>query len=125
MSDVLVAVAEGETTFDTDQLTAAVLRQWPTAEVADVDGPELAHLAQFMTRQITIEDNGQRAIIEFNTGDRGIGIEGDAQPTAEFLAILTASMPIPDGVIAVMNWSDDVVMLRQAMTIDDLYALRG
>lgn len=96
MSDVLVAVAEGETTFDTDQLTAAVLRRWPTAEVADVDGPELAHLAQFMTRQITIEDNGQRAIIEFNTGDRGIGIEGDARPTAEFLELLTASRPIPE-----------------------------
>jgi hypothetical protein len=125
MSDFLVAVAAGETQFDPDRLTAAVLHRWPRAEVADVNGPELAHLAEFMTRQITIEDAQQRAIIEFNTGGRGIGIEGDDGPAAEFIALLTQNMPIPEDTIALMNWADGIVMLDPNMTADQVRALRG
>lgn len=42
----------------------------------------------------------------------------------EFIALLTQNMPIPEDAIALMNWAEGVIMLRQNMTPDDVRALR-
>lgn len=124
MADLLVAVAEGEARFDPDRLVAAALRRWSSADAAAVDGPELADLAQLMTTQLTIRDGQQVVIVEFHTGNKAIDAEGDDDLAADFLALLTQSMPIPENEIVVMNWADDIAALRQNMTPDEVRALR-
>lgn len=117
-------MAEGGARFDPGALATAVVHQWPTAEVAHTDSPELADLAEFMTTQITIEVAQQRVIVELHTGGRSVDIEGDDGLAAEFLALLTQSTPIPKGQIVAMNWAADIATLRQNMTAVELLALR-
>jgi hypothetical protein len=125
MADLLIAVAEGQARFEPDQVAAAILRRWPSADVVTVDGPELADLAQLMSMQVTISEGQQAATVEFQTSAKAIDVEGDDDLAAEFLALLTRSMPIPEDIIVVMNWADDIVTLRPNMTPDDVHALRA
>lgn len=124
MADLLVAVAEGQARFDPDQVAAAILRQWPSADVVAIDGPELADLAQLMSTQVTISDGELRATVEFHTSAKAIDIEGDDDLAAEFLALLTHTVPIPGDTIVVMNWADDIVALRPNMNSDEVRSLR-
>jgi hypothetical protein len=125
MADLLIAVAEGQAWFDPDEVAAAIVRQWPSAEVVTVDGPELTDLARLMSAQVTISDGQKVATVEFHTGATAIDVEGDDDLAAEFLALLTRTVPVPDNTIVVMNWADDIVTLRPNMTSDDVRALRA
>lgn len=124
MADLLIAVAEGQARFEPDQIAAAILRQWPSADIVTVDGPELADLAQLMSMQATISDGQQVATVEFHTSAKAIDVEGDDDLAAEILALVTRSMSIPEDNIVVMNWAEDIVALRPNMTPDDVRALR-
>lgn len=124
MADLLVAVAEGQARFDPDQVAAAIVRRWPSADVVAVDGPELADLAELMTTQVTIHEGQRVATVEFHRSHKAIDAEGDDDLAAEFLALLTHSMPIPEDTIVVMNWATDIVSLRPNMTPDEVRALR-
>lgn len=125
MADLLIAVAEGQARFDPDEVAAAIMRQWPSADVVAVDGPELADLAQLMSTQVTISAGQRAATVEFHTSAKAIDVEGDDGLAAEFLALLTRTVPIPGDTIVVMNWADDIVALRPNMTSDDVRALRA
>lgn len=125
MADLLVAVAEGQARLEPVQVAAAILRQWPSADVVAVDGPELTDLAQLVSTQVTISDGQQRATVEFHTSAKAIDIEGDDDLAAEFLALLTRTVPIPEDTIVVMKWADDIVALRPNMTPGVVRALRG
>lgn len=124
MSDLLVAVTPGEHRFDPDQIAAAAARQWPSVEDVDITGPELVDLARLLSKQLTIND-GQRTIVAgFHADNRGIGIEGDDELEAEFLAFLTQNTELPGEEIVVVQWADDIVTLRPSMTLEDVQALR-
>lgn len=125
MADLLVAVAEGQARLDPDQIAAAILRQWPSVDVVAVDGRELADLAQLVSTQVTISDGQQRATVEFHTSAKAIDIEGDDDLAAELLALLTRTVPIPEGTIVVMNWADEIVALRPNMNFDEVRSLRA
>lgn len=125
MADLLIAVAEGQAWFDPDEVAAAIMRQWRSADVVAVDGPDLADLAQLMSTQVTISDGQRVATVEFHTSAKAIDVEGDDGLAAEFLALLTRTVPIPEDTIVVMNWADDIVTLRPDMTSDDVRALRA
>lgn len=125
MADLLVAVAEGQARLDPELVAAAILRQWPSADVVTVGSPELADLAQLMSTQVTISDGQQRATVEFHTSTKAIDVEGDDDLAAEFLALLTRTVPIPEDTIVVMNWADDIVALRPNMNSDEIRALRA
>jgi thiamine phosphate synthase YjbQ (UPF0047 family) len=101
------------------------VRQWPSADVVTVDGPELTDLARLMSAQVTINDGQKVATVEFHTGATAIDVEGDDDLAADFLALLTRTVPVPDNTIVVMNWADDIVTLRPNMTSDDVRALRA
>lgn len=120
MTDLLIAVADGDTQFSPDHVLTVVHSRWPDAEWGDPGGELAAKLA----RQITIEQGASRAIVEVLASRGAVSVEGDDDLAADFLALLTQSMPIPEDEIAVMNWADDVVMLRQNMTPGDVQAMR-
>ncbi|GAA2241578.1 hypothetical protein GCM10010413_49990 [Promicromonospora sukumoe] len=125
MADLLIAVAEGNAQFDADQVAAAIVRRWPSADVVSVDGPELSDLAQLMSTQVTINDGQRAATVEFHTSAKAIDAEGDDDLAAEFISLLTRTVPVPEDAIVVMNWADDIVALRPNMTPEDVHALRG
>jgi hypothetical protein len=125
MTDLLVAVTPGEHRFNPDQIAAAAVRQWPYAEDVDITGPELADLARLLSKQLQLND-GQRVVLaNFHADDQGIGVEGDDELEAEFLALLTRHTAFPDGGIVVVHWADGIVALRPNMTADEVHALRG
>jgi hypothetical protein len=120
-----VAVTPGEHRFDPDRIAAASVRRWPSAEDIDITGPELADLARLLSKQLTIGD-GQRVVVaNFHTDNQAIGVEGDDELEAEFLALLTQRTTFPDGGIVVVHWANDIVALRPNMTPDEVHALRS
>jgi hypothetical protein len=125
MTDLLVTVTPGEHRFDPNEIAAAVVRQWPSAEDVDITGPELADLARLLSKQLQLND-GQRVVLaNFHADNQGIGIEGDDELEAEFLALLTQHTTFPDDGIVVVHWADDIAYLRPNMTPDEVYALRS
>ena len=50
MTDLLIAVADGETRFDAEYIVNVALRRWPTAGWAEPDD----ELASTMAKQVTI-----------------------------------------------------------------------
>lgn len=121
MTDLLVAVADGETRFDPERIVDVVVRRWPSVGWGDPD----EELAATLAKQVTIQYDQQVLIVDVLAGHEGIGVEGDDDLAAEFLALLTQSMPIPEDEIVVMNWTDQIVALRSGMTPDDVRALRA
>lgn len=96
MADLLVAVTPGEHRFNPDQISAAAARRWLTVEDVDVTGPELIDLARLMSKQLTINDGQRTVVAEFHADNQGIGVEGDDELEAEFLALLTQNTALPD-----------------------------
>lgn len=121
MADLLLAVADGPTQFDPDQLRDFALRYWPTSQWGDPDD----QLAQTLARQITVQDHDRHILVDILASRGAISIEGDDELAAQFIAGLTQNIAIPEGEIALMNWSDDIFMLRQHMTVAGIWALRG
>ena len=124
MTDLLVAVTPGEHRFDPDRIAAAATRQWPSVEDVNITGPELADLARLLSKQLTISDGQHIVLANFHADNQGIGIEGDDELEAEFLALLTQSTTFPDEGIVVVHWADDIAALRPNMTPDEIHALR-
>jgi hypothetical protein len=125
MADLLVAVTPGEHRFDPNKIASAAVRRWPSAEDVDITGPELADLARLLSKQLQLND-GQRVVLaNFHADNQGIGVEGDDELEAEFLALLTQHTEFPDGGIVVVHWADDIVALRPNMTPDQVHALRA
>lgn len=124
MADLLVAVTPGEHRFDPDEIAAAAVRRWPSAEDVDITGPELADLARLLSKQLTIGDGQHVVMANFHADNQGIGVEGDDELEAEFLALLTQNTAFPDDGIVVVHWDDDIVALRPNMTADEVHALR-
>lgn len=122
MADLLVAVAEEGATFDHDELVQAIRVRWPAASVVDVGG-ELGELAALMTAQLVIHEARRILIVELQASHKGIAVEGDDRLAAEFLALLTRSMP-PEGIVVAMSWATDIVLLGPDMTPDETHALR-
>lgn len=125
MADLLVAVTPGKHRFDPDQIAAASVRQWPSAEDVDITGPELADLARLLSKQLTIVDGQHVVVANFHADNQAIGVEGDDELEAEFLALLTQHTTFPDDGVVVVHWTDDIVALRPNMTPDEVHALHG
>lgn len=124
MADLLVAVSEGDTKFDPQHMVEVSLQRWPTADWYAPDPEPEDELAAMLAGQVTVQDDQRVLIVDFATNLRGIGVEGDDDLAAEFLALLTRSMPIPEDTIVVMNWADGIATLRPNMTPDEVHALR-
>lgn len=122
MADLLVAVSEGETTFDPDAFVEPAAARWPTAAWYEPDPED--DLAVTMAKQLTVREDRRILTVDFLTNRQSAGIEGDDDLAAEFLALLTHSMPIPEGTIVVMNWATGIVILRPNMTPDEVHGLR-
>jgi hypothetical protein len=122
MADILVAVSEGEMTFDPDDFVEPSAERWPTAAWYEPDPED--DLAVTMAKQLTVREDRRILTVDFLTNRQSAGIEGDDDLAAEFLALLTRSMPIPEDTIVVMNWTDGIATLRPNMTPDDIHALR-
>ncbi|GAB3166489.1 hypothetical protein GCM10027059_25680 [Myceligenerans halotolerans] len=125
MTDLLVAVTPGEHRFDPDRIAAAATQRWPSADDVDITGPELADLAEVLSKQLTIRDDQQVVLANFHADNKGIGIEGDDDLEADFLALLTQHTTLPDEGIVVVHWTDQIATLRPNMTPDDIRALRS
>lgn len=63
-------------------------------------------------------------LVNFHADDQAIGLEGDDELEAEFLA-LTRHTAFPDGGIVVVHWADGIVALRPDMAPSEIEALRG
>lgn len=122
MADLLVAASEGETTFNPDDFVEPTTERWLTAAWYAPDPED--DLAVTMARQLTVRKDRRILTVDFLTNRQSVGIEGDDDLAAEFLALLTHSMPIPEDTITVMNWATGIVNLRPNMTSDEIYALR-
>lgn len=122
MVDLLVAVSEGETTFDADDFVKPSAERWPTAAWYEPDPDD--ELAVTMGKQLTVREPDRILIVDFAASRRSIGVEGDDDLAAELLALLTHSTPIPENTVAAMNWSDGIVTLRPNMTPHDVHTLR-
>jgi hypothetical protein len=122
MADLLVAVSEGEVTFDPDDFAEPAAERWPTAIWYEPDPED--DLAVTMAKQLTVREDRRILTVDFLTNRQSAGIEGDDDLAAEFLALLTRCMPIPEDTIVVMNWADGVATLRANMTPDEVHALR-
>lgn len=123
MTNLLVAVTPGEHRFAPERVAHAARQHWTdvTYTGLDVTDPRLAELGP----QLRISE-GQRVVIaNFHNDGEGIGVEGDDDIQAEFLALLTQNTTFPDGGIVVVHWADDVVPLRPHMTADDVRVLHG
>lgn len=125
MTDLLVAVTPGEHRFDSDRIAAAAVRRWPSAEDVDITGPELADLARLLSKQLTIGDGRHVVVANFHADNQAIGVEGDDELEAEFIALLAQHTTFPNDGIVVVHWADDIVALRSNMAPAEVQALHG
>jgi hypothetical protein len=115
MADIMIAALDGSSPFDAASLAQAARTTWPDASWPG--SPELARLK--------VESGGRTLFVDVLPPGGGLGIEGDDELAAEFVAWITRQVPIADSQIVVTDWNEDVVTLRPNMTCDEVYALRA
>ncbi|NCT91941.1 hypothetical protein GXB85_13415 [Cellulomonas sp. APG4] len=115
MSDVLIA-STGSYRFDIDALQAAASSRWPGMRRFDGAGSgdgQLQHVGA---------DNRLLDVTSLRAG-HGLGVEGDPERVAEFMAWLTTQPGFPsDGSIEVYNWALDIMHLAPGAQVGELLA---
>lgn len=120
----LVAVAEGNFTFDWERLCTDALADWSGSEFTLSEGPR----AETSHGQLRLPDAEGRValLVDFLTGDKGVGIEGDDGLAAYFLAWLVSRPGFPtDGSVLVTDWAFDLFPLRPGITVAEFLAVHA
>jgi hypothetical protein len=120
MADIMIAALDGSTPFDAESLAQAARTTWSEASWPGSPNRATGELAR-----LKIESDGRMLFVDILPPGGGLGIEGDDELAAEFVAWITTQVPITDGQIVVTDWADDVVTLRPNMTRDEVHALRA
>lgn len=120
MADIMIATLDGSTPFDAERLARAALTPWPEASWPGSPDHVIGELAR-----LKIETDGQTVFVDVLPPGGGLGVEGDDELAAEFIAWITTQVPIAEGQVVVTDWTDDVVALSPNMTLDEVQALRG
>ena len=121
MTEILVAVAEGDFTFGPELLVDALRARWPETSwtptpAGDLD-PSLG--------QISVPTGGV-VLVEVLPAAQGLGIEGLPTEVAQVLAVVAGLDGFPDdGTVLVTDWADELYALPaggSAETIEAAWA---
>lgn len=123
MSDYLVAVASGDYVFNFDELVQAAGVRWQGARFFRASGREAA--AAYGELQIYSPDTGHADVIAILlAGNQGIGLEGEPEKVAEFMAWLTTRDGFPsDGSVVVLSWRREEFPLNANTSAEALLEL--
>lgn len=119
MTEVLVAVSEGDWAFDTDRLVADLRAarpgtEWTPTPPGDPD-PAVGQLA--------VPFGGAWVLVDVLPEARGLGVDGAAEHVAELLAVVAAHPGLPDdGTVLVTDWADDLYPLRPGLGAEEIRA---
>lgn len=119
MADLLVGILD-DVTFDVEHLLAQAQATWPEATYYPSDGES----ANSPAGNLQLEIEQEFLDVAFLASRGGLGVEGDDDLAAVFLAWLTTQPPVCDGTeVVVVNWANDLVPLTPNMTPEQLWAL--
>lgn len=119
MTEVLVAVSEGEWAFDVDRLVADLQArrpgtEWTPTPAGDPD-PALG--------QVAVPFGEAWVLVDVLPEARGLGVEGAVEHVAEVLADVAAHPGLPaDGTVVVTDWADDLYPLRPGLGAEEIRA---
>lgn len=117
MTEVLVAVSEGEWAFDVDRLVADLQSrrpgtEWTPTPAGDPD-PALG--------QVAVPFGEAWVLVDVLPEARGLGVEGAVEHVAEVLAVVAAHPGLPaDGTVVVTDWADDLYPLTPGLTAQEI-----
>lgn len=117
--------SSGDYRFPTEDLIAAVQRDYPGCEVewaSEELAPDLV-VSVFIPGP---EGVSRPMEVDFLRGEGGVGIEGARTPeqVAEFVTWLARTAPVPDdGSVVLIEWAPDFVRLRPDITASELLAV--
>ena len=121
MTEILVAVAEGDFTFGPEPLVDALRARWPgTTWTPTPEGDLDPSLGQVLVPV----DGG--VLIEVLPAAQGLGVEGAPPSIAQVLAVVASLDGFPDdGTVLVTDWADELYALPargSAETIEAAWA---
>lgn len=119
--DSLVAVAEGDFTFDGETLRADALAHWPGSTFARRTGPT----AELSDGQLALPDDDHQAmlLVDLMAGGKGLGVEGRESVAADFLAWLASRPGFPrDGSVVISDWTVGFFHLLPDMAAAEILA---
>lgn len=119
MADIMIATVDGSTPFDAERLAEVARQAWPQATWPSSPDRATGELAR-----LKIEAQGKIVFVDVLPPGGGLGVEGDDELTAEFVAWITTQVSITDGQLVITDWANEVVSLRQQMSVSDVLRLR-
>lgn len=120
MKECLVAVSSGTYTFDFDELIQSAGARWTDSRFIPATGDWMN--STYGHLQLHDSDTGRADVIAgLLAGGKGIGLEGEPERVAEFIAWLASRDQFPDdGSVVLLGWRRGQVTLLPGTTAEAL-----
>lgn len=122
MKECLVAVASGTYTFGFDELIRSAGLRWTDSRFIPASGDWMN--STYGHLQLHDAETGRADVIAgLLAGGKGIGLEGEPERVAEFIAWLASRDQFPDdGSVVLAEWAHEFIPLRPGTTAAELLA---
>lgn len=120
MADLLVAVLDGPARLGPDAIVEPARAAWPHSP----QSPPADRFAANTMLSLELHDAGPILFVDFLGVHEGLGLDGDDDLAAAFLAWLSNLVDVRGSRVVVSDWADDLVTLVPRMSAHDVARLR-